>query len=120
VEGERDRWLALAEDLPSLAAAGRRRRPSAGTTLLSPFDSFLWHRDRVRRLFGYDYKLEVYTPGHARSHGYYSLPIFHDGQLVGRLDPKSHREAGASRSRPSTSSPGSRRGSASRRVLGSR
>jgi uncharacterized protein YcaQ len=47
----------------------------------------------VRRLFGYDYKLEVYTPGHARSHGYYSLPILHDGQLVGRLDPKTHREA---------------------------
>jgi uncharacterized protein YcaQ len=93
VEGERDRWLALAEDLPALAAGGRRRRPSAGTTLLSPFDSFLWHRDRVRRLFGYDYKLEVYTPGHARSHGYYSLPILHDGQLVGRLDPKTHREA---------------------------
>jgi uncharacterized protein YcaQ len=94
VEGARERWLALAEDLPALAAAGRRRRPAAGTTLLSPFDSFLWHRDRVRRLFGYDYKLEVYTPGHARSHGYYSLPIFHDGQLVGRLDPKTHREAG--------------------------
>jgi uncharacterized protein len=94
VEGERDRWLALAEDLPALAAAGRKRRPASGTTLLSPFDSFLWHRDRVRRLFGYDYKLEVYTPGHARSHGYYSLPILHDGQLVGRLDPKVHREEG--------------------------
>jgi hypothetical protein len=94
VEGERGRWLALAEDLPALAAAGRRRRPAAGTTLLSPFDSFLWHRDRARRLFGYDYKLEVYTPGHARSHGYYSLPILHDGQLVGRLDPKTHREEG--------------------------
>jgi hypothetical protein len=92
VEGERGRWLALAEDLAPLAAAGRKRRPSAGTTLLSPFDSFLWHRERVRRLFGYGYRLEVYTPGHARSHGYYSLPILHDGQLVGRLDPKTHRE----------------------------
>jgi uncharacterized protein YcaQ len=84
-------WLALAADLPALAAAGRRRRAATGTTLLSPFDSFLWHRDRVRRLFGYDYTLEVYTPGHRRVHGYYSLPILHDGQLVGRLDPKTHR-----------------------------
>jgi uncharacterized protein YcaQ len=91
VEGERGRWLALAEDIPALAAAGRKRRPAAGTTLLSPFDSFLWHRDRTRRLFGFDYTLEVYTPGHKRVHGYYSLPIFHDGQLVGRLDPKTHR-----------------------------
>jgi len=49
------------------------------------------HRDRARRLFGYDYTLEVYTPGHRRVHGYYSLPIFHDGQLIGRLDPKAHR-----------------------------
>jgi uncharacterized protein YcaQ len=91
VAGERGRWLALAEDLPALAAAGRRRRGAAGTTLLSPFDSFLWHRERTRRLFGYDYTLEVYTPGHRRVHGYYSLPIFHDGQLIGRLDPKVHR-----------------------------
>ena len=91
VEDEAGRWLALAEDVAALSAAGRRRRPAVGTTLLSPFDSFLWHRDRVRRLFGYDYKLEVYTPGRHRSHGYYSLPILHDGQLVGRLDPKVHR-----------------------------
>jgi hypothetical protein len=92
VEGEWGRWFVLAEDLQALAAAGRKRRPAAGTTLLSPFDSFLWHRDRTRCLFGYDYTLEVYTPGHKRVHGYYSLPIFHDGQLVGRLDPKTHRE----------------------------
>jgi len=91
VEGERARHLALTEDLPALAAAERRRRPARGTTLLSPFDSFLWYRDRTRRLFGYDYTLEVYTPGHRRVHGYYSLPIFHDGQLIGRLDPKTHR-----------------------------
>ena len=91
VDGERGRFFALAEDLPALAAAGRKRRPAAGTTLLSPFDSFLWHRDRTRRLFGFDYTLEVYTPGPKRVHGYYSLPIFHDGQLVGRLDPKAHR-----------------------------
>jgi uncharacterized protein YcaQ len=91
VAGEKGRWLALGADLPALAAAGRRRRPAAGTTLLSPFDSFLWHRERIRRLFGFDYTLEVYTPGHRRVHGYYSLPILHDGQLIGRLDPKTHR-----------------------------
>ncbi len=55
--------------------------------MLSPFDSFLWHRKRTRRLFGYDYTLEVYMPGHRRVHGYYSLPIFHDDQL----DPETHR-----------------------------
>jgi len=85
------RWYILAEDLPALAAAARRPRGSEGTTLLSPFDSFLWHRERAARLFGFRYTIEVYTPGHKRTHGYYTLPILHDGQLIGRLDPKVHR-----------------------------
>jgi hypothetical protein len=87
------RWYALAEDLPALRAAARRRVASRGTTLLAPFDSFLWHRERTRRLFGFSYRIEVYTPGHKRTHGYYTLPILHDGQLIGRLDAKTHREA---------------------------
>ncbi len=91
VAGERGRFLVLAEDVPALAADGGRLRGSVGTTLLSPFDSFLWFRDRTRRLFGYDYRIEVYTPALHRVHGYYSLPILHDGQLIGRLDPKTHR-----------------------------
>lgn len=91
-EGPTVKWYALAEDLPALAAAGRKRRPSEGTTMMAPFDSFLWHRDRTFRLFGFRYTIEVYTPGHKRTHGYYTLPILHDGQLIGRVDPKIHRE----------------------------
>jgi uncharacterized protein YcaQ len=92
VEGSRDRWLALTRDLPALARQ-RSRAPSAsqGTTLLSPFDSLLWYRDRVKRLFGLDYRIEVYTPGHKRVHGYYTLPILHQGHLIGRVDAKAHR-----------------------------
>jgi uncharacterized protein YcaQ len=85
------RWFALSRDLPVLARAGREPTPSHGTTLLSPFDSLLWHRDRVARLFGFDYRIEVYTPGPKRVHGYYTLPILHHGQLIGRLDAKAHR-----------------------------
>jgi len=85
------RWYALSEDLPALTAASGRRTASEGTTLLAPFDSFLWHRERAHRLFGFSYTIEVYTPGHKRTHGYYTLPILHDGQLIGRVDPKVHR-----------------------------
>src|SRR5262249_7235724 len=84
VEGEKSPWYALAPDVRALAAAGRRKAPSRGTTLLSPFDSFLWHRERVHRLWGYFYRIEIYVPGHKRQHGYYSLPLLHDGQLIGR------------------------------------
>jgi uncharacterized protein YcaQ len=87
-------WYALASDVQFLTAAARRRAPSRGTTMLAPFDSFLWHRDRTARLFGFDYRIEVYTPGHKRVHGYYVMPIFHDGQLIGRLDAKTYRAEG--------------------------
>src|SRR5260370_1380274 len=93
VDGSRGRWLALTRDLPALSRAGRRPAASRGTTLLSPFDSFLWYRDRITRLFGFDYRIEVYTPGHERVHGYYTLPILHHRQLIGRIDAKSHRPA---------------------------
>ncbi len=66
------------------------RRPS-GTILLSPFDPVVWHRARALDLFGFDYRIECYTPEAKRRYGYFSLPILHDGQLVGRLDPKAYR-----------------------------
>jgi uncharacterized protein YcaQ len=88
---ERGKWFARREDLDALAAAGRRRTSSTGSALLAPFDSFLWHRERTRRLFGFDYRIEVYVPGPKRVHGYYTLPILVDGVLIGRADVKTHR-----------------------------
>jgi len=66
-------------------------QPSS-TTLLSPFDPVVWDRARASELFGFDYKIEVYTPAARRRYGYYSLPILHNGALVGRLDAKAHRK----------------------------
>jgi uncharacterized protein YcaQ len=91
VEGAPGRWLVLARDVRALARARRTTVPSRGTTLLAPFDSMMWYRDRVARLFGFDYRIEVYTPGDKRVHGYYTLPALHDGHLVGRVDAKTHR-----------------------------
>jgi uncharacterized protein YcaQ len=94
LEGASTRWLALARDLPALRRAADDGRPRGrGTTLLSPFDSLLWHRERGARLFGFDYRIEVYTPGPQRVHGYYTLPILHDGHLIGRVDAKTERSA---------------------------
>jgi hypothetical protein len=91
VEGSSARWYALTRDLPALARARRAPVLSRGTTLLAPFDSLMWYRQRVARLFGFDYRIEVYTPGHKRVHGYYTLPILHDGHFIGRVDAKAHR-----------------------------
>ncbi len=64
------------------------------TTLLSPFDPVVWDRARASELFGFEYRIEVYTPAPRRRYGYYSLPILHRGALVGRLDAKAHRKEG--------------------------
>jgi uncharacterized protein YcaQ len=64
------------------------------TTLLSPFDPVVWDRARASELFGFEYRIEVYTPAARRRYGYYSLPILHRGALVGRLDAKAHRKRG--------------------------
>jgi uncharacterized protein YcaQ len=94
VDGSRVRWLVLTRDVPALSRAARTAAPSRGTTLLAPFDSLLWYRGRVERLFGFEYRIEVYTPGDRRVHGYYTLPILHDGELIGRVDAKTHRAEG--------------------------
>jgi uncharacterized protein YcaQ len=52
----------------------------------------VWDRARALELFDFDYKIEVYTPAAKRRYGYYSLPILHNGALVGRLDAKAHRK----------------------------
>jgi len=62
-----------------------RGRPTL-TTVLSPFDNLVWHRERALTLFGFDYRLECYTPEPKRIYGYYTLPVLHRGRLIGRLD----------------------------------
>jgi hypothetical protein len=64
-------------------------------TVLSPFDPVVWNRDRALRLFGFHYRIEIYTPQPKRIYGYYVLPILWGDSVVGRLDMKSDRQAGA-------------------------
>ncbi|PVX35612.1 crosslink repair DNA glycosylase YcaQ family protein [Janthinobacterium sp. 78] len=64
------------------------------TTILSPFDPVVWDRRRALELFGFDYRLECYTPAEKRRYGYFTLPILRRGALVGRLDAKAHRAQG--------------------------
>ena len=63
-----------------------------GTTVLSPFDPVCWNRERTSRVFGFDYKIEIYVPEPKRVFGYYSLPLLHNGELIARLDLKSNRQ----------------------------
>jgi uncharacterized protein YcaQ len=62
--------------------------------LLCPFDPILRDRARAQRLFGFDYRFEAFVPGPKRQFGYYVMPILDGDALVGRLDPKFHRDRG--------------------------
>jgi hypothetical protein len=79
-------WTAPAWGAPAVLEAGTRGLRSR-STLLSPFDSLVWERDRAERLFGFRYRLEAYTPRAKRVHGYFSMPLLAGDQLVGRVDP---------------------------------
>lgn len=66
----------------------------SGLRLLAPFDPILRDRARGLRRFGFDYRFEAFVPEAKRRHGYYVLPLLEGERLVGRLDPKLHRDQG--------------------------
>ncbi len=72
-------------DSGALSAVGTRMR--GRTVLLSPFDSLIWYRERVERLFDLRHRLEAYTPKEKRVYGYFAMPVLDGTRIVGLVDP---------------------------------
>ena len=91
VEGWEDSAWALPEIWEGYQTAQKQNPDPRFTTILSPFDSLIWDRARTSKLFNFDFTIECYLPAAKRKYGYFLLPVLHDGQLIARMDSKSHR-----------------------------
>jgi len=76
----------------SNALKGSKFRPRC--EFLAPLDCFLWDRNLIRELFGFDYKWEIYTPAAQRKYGFYVLPILYGERFVGRIETVADKKAG--------------------------
>jgi len=101
--------------MPQGAEPPARAAPS---TLLSPFDPLVWNRARTARVFGFSYRIEIYTPAAERVHGYYVLPFMHRGRFAARLCLKADRSARVLKVNTAHAEPGAKPGAVAEALNG--
>jgi uncharacterized protein YcaQ len=93
-DGRWTRALAMPQIEARLAALPR---PTSRLRILNPFDPAIRDRARLKRLFGFDYTVEMFLPAAKRQWGYYVFPMLEGDRFVGRLEAKADRAAGTLR-----------------------
>ena len=67
--------------------------PTSRLRILNPFDPVIRDRARLSRLFGFDYRVEMFVPAAKRIWGYYVFPLLEGHRFVGRIEIKAERKA---------------------------
>ncbi|MYF09037.1 MAG: winged helix-turn-helix domain-containing protein, partial [Rhodospirillaceae bacterium] len=91
--------------------------PPPGLRALSPFDPAVRDRKRLRHLFGFDFRIEIFVAEAQRQYGYYVFPLLEGDRMVGRIDMTADRAAGVLNVRRLWPEPGVRFGAGRRRAL---
>lgn len=91
IEGMSGKWFVHTDDMEQLEIL-QQGGWDPRTTLLSPFDPLIADRKRLKKLWNFDYGIEIYVPKDKRKYGYYVLPILHGDKLIGRIDPVMDRK----------------------------
>lgn len=68
--------------------------PTTRLRIINPFDPIVRDRARLSRLFGFDYRIEIFVPAAKRRWGYYVYPLLEGDRFVGRIEVKADRNAG--------------------------
>ena len=92
-DGSRSEGLYARADIESVVAEAPK--PPNRIRVLSPFDPVIRNRDRLERLFGFQYRIEIYVPEAKRKYGYYVFPLLERDKLIGRIDMRADRTANA-------------------------
>jgi uncharacterized protein YcaQ len=68
--------------------------PTSRLRILNPFDPAIRDRTRLARLFGFEYRIEMFVPAKKRRWGYYVFPLLEGDRFVGRIEVRANRKAG--------------------------
>lgn len=94
VEGIKSCLYCNAGDLPFVESVLEGGTYKQRCEFLAPLDCFLWDRNLVKELFGFDYRWEIYTPAVKRKYGFYVLPVLYGEHFVGRIEAVADKKAG--------------------------
>lgn len=108
IEGADGRWRSAVAPADIEARLAEAPAPTSRLRILSPFDPAVRDRSRLARLFGFDYRIEIFVPAAKRRWGYYVFPLLEGDRFVGRLEARADRGDGMLRATRLWSEPGLR------------
>ena len=93
IQGADGNWASAVAPSDIEARLARLTPVTSRLRILNPFDPVIRDRNRLSRLFGFDYRVEMFVPAAKRIWGYYVFPILEGDRFVGRIEVKADRKA---------------------------